>query len=213
MRTESRTPNRQRRGRCASGLSVLRVKLRAFFWTWPVVAGLAASHATADAGAFADCSGGSPRSRSPDDFPTPEPTGFVLGSRCDGRIARLIGRCLGCQRAMIVVRRGSCICTCIPNTRCSTAGTGSTSLWPGSRRSGWTPWRSRTTGTCTPRWSSGTRPAGGGQADPVEAYVAPGDRTDRTHTGVMDGGFHLVLLAENTDGVGEPACICAPRRT
>ncbi len=33
-----------------------------------------------------------------------------------------------------------------------------------------------------------------------EAYVAPGDRTDRTHTGVKDGGFHLVLLAEN--GVG-----------
>jgi len=33
-----------------------------------------------------------------------------------------------------------------------------------------------------------------------EAYVAPGDRTDRTHTGVMDGGFHLVLLAENNEG-------------
>jgi len=33
-----------------------------------------------------------------------------------------------------------------------------------------------------------------------EAYVAPGDRTDRTHTGVMDGGFHLVLLAESLEG-------------
>ena len=33
-----------------------------------------------------------------------------------------------------------------------------------------------------------------------EAYVAPRDRHDRTHTGVMDGGFHLVLLAENEDG-------------
>jgi DNA polymerase-3 subunit alpha len=34
----------------------------------------------------------------------------------------------------------------------------------------------------------------------IEAYVAPGDRRDRTHTGVVDGGFHLVLLAENLDG-------------
>ncbi len=34
----------------------------------------------------------------------------------------------------------------------------------------------------------------------VEAYVAPGDRRDRTHTGVSDGGFHLVLLAENDTG-------------
>jgi len=33
-----------------------------------------------------------------------------------------------------------------------------------------------------------------------EAYVAPRDRHDRTHTGVMDGGYHLVLLAENEDG-------------
>ncbi len=33
-----------------------------------------------------------------------------------------------------------------------------------------------------------------------EAYVAPGDRTERTHTGVMDGGYHLVLLAENLTG-------------
>ena len=40
----------------------------------------------------------------------------------------------------------------------------------------------------------------------IEAYVAPdvggrvSDRTDRTHTGVSDGGFHLVLLAENLTG-------------
>ncbi len=33
-----------------------------------------------------------------------------------------------------------------------------------------------------------------------EAYVAPGDRRDRTYTGVMDGGYHLVLLAENEAG-------------
>ncbi len=33
-----------------------------------------------------------------------------------------------------------------------------------------------------------------------EAYVAPGPRQDRTHTGVMDGGYHLVLLAENNTG-------------
>jgi DNA polymerase-3 subunit alpha len=40
----------------------------------------------------------------------------------------------------------------------------------------------------------------------IEAYVAPdrdgrpGDRHDRTHTGVADGGFHLVLLALDLDG-------------
>ena len=40
----------------------------------------------------------------------------------------------------------------------------------------------------------------------IEAYVAPdrdgkpGDRRDRTHTGVADGGFHLVLLAQNAAG-------------
>ena len=40
----------------------------------------------------------------------------------------------------------------------------------------------------------------------IEAYVAPdldsrtSDRRDRTHTGVADGGFHLVLLAENNTG-------------
>jgi len=34
----------------------------------------------------------------------------------------------------------------------------------------------------------------------IEAYVAPGDRRDRTHTGIMDGGFHLVLLAQDMQG-------------
>ncbi|MEM1203805.1 MAG: DNA polymerase III subunit alpha [Acidobacteriota bacterium] len=40
----------------------------------------------------------------------------------------------------------------------------------------------------------------------IEAYVAPdvggrvSDRTDKTYTGVSDGGFHLVLLAENLTG-------------
>ena len=40
----------------------------------------------------------------------------------------------------------------------------------------------------------------------IEAYVAPdrdgkpGDRLDRTHTGQQDGGFHLVLLAEDIIG-------------
>ncbi|MCC7409876.1 MAG: DNA polymerase III subunit alpha, partial [Phycisphaeraceae bacterium] len=34
----------------------------------------------------------------------------------------------------------------------------------------------------------------------IEAYVAPGARTVRETTGVADGGFHLVLLAENLTG-------------
>ena len=34
----------------------------------------------------------------------------------------------------------------------------------------------------------------------IEAYVAPGARTDKTYTGSGDGGFHLVLLAENNTG-------------
>ena len=40
----------------------------------------------------------------------------------------------------------------------------------------------------------------------IEAYVAvdlggrKSDRTDKTYTGVSDGGFHLVLLAENNEG-------------
>ena len=33
-----------------------------------------------------------------------------------------------------------------------------------------------------------------------EAYVAPRERQDRTHTGVQDGGYHLVLLAESRQG-------------
>jgi DNA polymerase-3 subunit alpha len=34
----------------------------------------------------------------------------------------------------------------------------------------------------------------------VEAYVAQGPRQDRTYTGNIDGGYHLVLLAENETG-------------
>ncbi|MCA9297022.1 MAG: PHP domain-containing protein, partial [Phycisphaerales bacterium] len=34
----------------------------------------------------------------------------------------------------------------------------------------------------------------------IEAYVAPEDRTIKRTTGVADGGFHLVLLAENNTG-------------
>ena len=34
----------------------------------------------------------------------------------------------------------------------------------------------------------------------IEAYVALADRKDRKPTGVRDGGFHLVLLAENISG-------------
>ena len=34
----------------------------------------------------------------------------------------------------------------------------------------------------------------------IEAYVAPANRKDRKPTGVRDGGFHLVLLAENIAG-------------
>ncbi len=34
----------------------------------------------------------------------------------------------------------------------------------------------------------------------IEAYVAIGDRTVKEKTGVKDGGFHLVLLAENNTG-------------
>jgi DNA polymerase-3 subunit alpha len=43
--------------------------------------------------------------------------------------------------------------------------------------------------------SAGIRPILG-----IEAYVAPGDRRDRSPTGIADGGFHLVLLAENNTG-------------
>jgi DNA polymerase III subunit alpha len=34
----------------------------------------------------------------------------------------------------------------------------------------------------------------------IEAYVAPEDRTHKQPTGIADGGFHLVLLAENNTG-------------
>ena len=34
----------------------------------------------------------------------------------------------------------------------------------------------------------------------VEAYMAPGARTDRQTTGVKDGGYHLLLLAEDLTG-------------
>lgn len=43
----------------------------------------------------------------------------------------------------------------------------------------------------------------------VEAYVAPGPRTDRTHTGVADGGYHLVLLAENETGWQNLMYLCS----
>ncbi|MCX5662901.1 MAG: DNA polymerase III subunit alpha [Planctomycetota bacterium] len=34
----------------------------------------------------------------------------------------------------------------------------------------------------------------------IEAYMAPGARGDRTSTGHKDGGYHLVLLAQNREG-------------
>jgi DNA polymerase-3 subunit alpha len=34
----------------------------------------------------------------------------------------------------------------------------------------------------------------------IEAYMAPGARSDRTTTGVKDGGYHLLLLAQNQEG-------------
>lgn len=43
----------------------------------------------------------------------------------------------------------------------------------------------------------------------VEAYVAPGDRRDRTYTGVQDGGYHLVLLAENQTGWQNLLYLCS----
>jgi DNA polymerase III subunit alpha len=43
----------------------------------------------------------------------------------------------------------------------------------------------------------------------VEAYVAPGDRHDRTYTGVADGGYHLVLLAENNKGWENLLYLCS----
>ena len=43
----------------------------------------------------------------------------------------------------------------------------------------------------------------------VEAYIAPGDRRDRTYTGVADGGFHLVMLAENLVGWNNLLYLCS----
>lgn len=43
----------------------------------------------------------------------------------------------------------------------------------------------------------------------VEAYVAPGPRTEKVHTGVMDGGYHLVLLAENLRGWENLLYLCS----
>ena len=43
----------------------------------------------------------------------------------------------------------------------------------------------------------------------VEAYVAHGDRRDRTFTGVQDGGHHLVLLAENLTGWQNLLYLCS----
>ena len=43
----------------------------------------------------------------------------------------------------------------------------------------------------------------------VEAYVAQGPRQDRTHTGVSDGGHHLVLLAENLEGWNNLLVLCS----
>ncbi len=43
----------------------------------------------------------------------------------------------------------------------------------------------------------------------VEAYVAAGDRRDRIHTGVQDGGFHLVLLAETLAGWENLLYLCS----
>ncbi len=52
--------------------------------------------------------------------------------------------------------------------------------------------------------AAGVRPILG-----VEAYVAPGDRRDRTYTGVADGGYHLVLLAENNRGWENLLYLCS----
>ena len=52
--------------------------------------------------------------------------------------------------------------------------------------------------------SAGVKPILG-----VEAYVAPGDRQDRTYTGVQDGGYHLVLLAETQKGWENLLYLCS----
>ncbi|MGP1273271.1 MAG: DNA polymerase III subunit alpha [Phycisphaerales bacterium] len=43
----------------------------------------------------------------------------------------------------------------------------------------------------------------------VEAYVAPRSRLDKTYTGVSDGGYHLVLLAENLTGYENLLYLCS----
>jgi DNA polymerase-3 subunit alpha len=43
----------------------------------------------------------------------------------------------------------------------------------------------------------------------VEAYVAQGDRRDRTYTGNIDGGYHLVLLVENLVGWRNLLLLCS----
>ena len=43
----------------------------------------------------------------------------------------------------------------------------------------------------------------------VEAYVAPKSRLDKTYTGVSDGGYHLVLLAENETGWKNLLYLCS----
>jgi len=43
----------------------------------------------------------------------------------------------------------------------------------------------------------------------VEAYVAPASRLDKVHTGVADGGYHLVLLAENNTGWQNLLYLCS----
>lgn len=34
----------------------------------------------------------------------------------------------------------------------------------------------------------------------IEAYMAPGDRTNKVYTGKKDGGYHILMLAENMEG-------------
>ena len=43
----------------------------------------------------------------------------------------------------------------------------------------------------------------------VEAYIAPRDRHDRTYTGVKDGGYHLVMLAETIEGWNNLLYLCS----
>ena len=43
----------------------------------------------------------------------------------------------------------------------------------------------------------------------VEAYVAPKSRLDKTYTGVSDGGYHLVLVAENLTGWQNLLYLCS----